>query len=380
MVKKVKFWVSALLLSMMIAVSAQGQMQNNRDVPYGWKTDTTQRIIPLSELQVVLPRNSFPTIDFPTFTGRKEGLQNFYEKEPVIAVAIKGNAKAYPLNMLTTHEISNDTLSGVPILATYCPLCNASVVYNRQIKQNGTTHLLHFEVSGMLRKSDMVMADKKTESWWQQLSGKALVGDYAGSVLEMIPSQVITVQEFFDRYPQGQILSTDTKQQERYGKNPYSSYDKESGRPMNSFFNHDSIDNRLPPMQRVVDVQIAEKYKAYPLPTVAAKKVLHDQFQGKDIVLFYRPSAISVLDKSVIRNSRTVGTVTALNPVVEGNLLHFTPHNENFKDEQTGSIWDVTGYCTQGKYKGTQLRTHLYGVHFAFAWLAFHPDTKIYSP
>ena len=380
MVRFKTIWKAVLLLGIIFSISAQGQMQNRRGVPYGWKTDTTQRIIPLNELQVVLPRGSFPTIDFPAFTGRKEGRKNFYEKEPVIAVAINGRAKAYPLNMLTTHEISNDTLSGVPILATYCPLCNASVVYDRRVQHEGREHLLNFEVSGMLRKSDMVMADKKTESWWQQLSGKALVGDFAGAVLDIIPSQVITVEEFFERYPEGKILSTNTKQRERYGKNPYSSYDKEGGRPMNSFFDHDNIDNRLPPMQRVVDVQIGEHYKAYPLPVVENKKVLHDQFQGENIVLFYRPSAVSVLDKSVIRNSRTVGTVTALYPKVEGETLTFKSEGENFTDEQTGSTWDVTGYCTQGKYKGTQLRTHFYGVHFAFAWLAFHPETEIYKP
>jgi len=371
----------ALLVLVFTALlpSAQGQMQNRRGVPYAWKTDTSQRVIPLEELQVVLPRRSFPTIDYPAFMAKNEGLKNFYHKEPVIAVCIGGRAKAYPLNMLTTHEISNDTLAGVPLLATYCPLCNASVVYDRRIKHEGEEHLLEFEVSGMLRKSDMVMADKATESWWQQLSGKGLVGDYAGAELRIIPSQVITVEEFFDRFPEGKILSTHTKYRERYGKNPYSSYDDKDGRPMNMFFNHEHIDRRLPPMQRVVNVEVNDAFKVYPLPTVAEAKVLHDRFEGVRIVLFYRPSAVSVLDKTNIRDSRTVGTVTALYPQVGDTELTFTSSGPHFQDKETGSTWDVTGYCVKGTHQGVQLRKHLYGMHFAFAWLAFHPETEIYQ-
>ena len=67
--------------------------------------------------------------------------------------------------------------------------------------------MLEFEVSGMFRKSGMVMADKQTETWWQQLIGNVIVGELAGAELKTIPSMVISAEEFFSRYPQGQILS-----------------------------------------------------------------------------------------------------------------------------------------------------------------------------
>ena len=62
------------------------------------------------------------------------------------------------------HEIYNDSLGGTPILPTFCPLCNSSVVYDRRLTHQGKEYLLEFEVSGMLRNSDMVMADKQTET------------------------------------------------------------------------------------------------------------------------------------------------------------------------------------------------------------------------
>lgn len=245
-----------LLFSMTISY-VKAQMQNPRNVEYDWKTDTTKSIVDLEEITVVLPRNSFPKIDYPNFIGKEDSLNKFFKQEPVISVSINGEAKAYPLNILTMHEISNDSLGGVPILPTYCPLCNSSVVYDRRLKHNEKEYLLDFEVSGMLRNSDLIMADKQTETWWQQLMGLGIVGELADVELEVIPSLVISVEDFFGRYPNGKILSpnTGTDSQKNYGKNPYENYDNESGKPYERYFDHAKLGYKLPPMERLIDLK-----------------------------------------------------------------------------------------------------------------------------
>ena len=50
-----------------------------------------------------------------------------------------------------------------------------------------------------------------------------------------------------------------------------------------------------------------------------------------------------------------------------------------FFDKKTKSSWDLTGLCIDGKLKGKQLKIEPYSIHFAFAWLAFNPDSEIYS-
>lgn len=67
-------------------------------------------------------------------------------------------------------EIANDTVGGVPVAVTFCPLCNTALVFDRRVQ--GRT--LDFGVSGNLRNSDLVMYDRQTESWWQQFGGRAL--------------------------------------------------------------------------------------------------------------------------------------------------------------------------------------------------------------
>lgn len=361
--------------------SAKAQLKNPRNVQYNWNTDTTKRTVELSEITMAVPRNTFPTIDFPAFISKTEGLNNFFIHEPVISVVINGEAKAYPLNMLTMHEISNDSLGGIPILPTYCPLCNSSVVYDRRLEHNGKEYLLDFEVSGMLRNSDMVMADKQTETWWQQLMGYGLVGELAGVELKVIPSLVISVEDFFIRYPDGQILSpeTGTDAQERYGMNPYENYDSEDNLPYERYFDHSKLDSRLQPMERVIDVKGSDAYKIYPFSIIAKKGVINDRYDGRNIVIFYKEGAVSVLDNKEIAKSKNIGSATVFSSDIEGQVLTFKKKNNKFVDNETNSVWDITGRCTKGELKGKELNPEPHSNHFAFAWLTFHPESEIYE-
>ncbi|MBW8052053.1 MAG: DUF3179 domain-containing protein, partial [Cytophagales bacterium] len=135
---------------------------NKEKINQEWKTDITNKSVPLNEFIALLKRDGIPPIDNPKFWNKEEGDKVFFKHEPVIAVAINGKAKAYPLSILTWHEIVNDRIAGVDISATYCPLCNAAIVFDRKLNFKGKEYLLDFGVSGMLRKSDMVMWDRQT--------------------------------------------------------------------------------------------------------------------------------------------------------------------------------------------------------------------------
>lgn len=69
-------------------------------------------------------------------------------------------ARAYPLQILMYHEIVNDRFEGVPMAVTFCPRCNASIVFERRVGES----VLDFGTTGRLRFSDLVMYDRQTES------------------------------------------------------------------------------------------------------------------------------------------------------------------------------------------------------------------------
>ena len=358
------------------------QIQNPKDIPFEWMTDLSKHSVELSEIQIVLPKGSFPTLDFPKFVGKEEGLKTFFAKEPVIAVEINGQAKAYSLNILTMHEISNDVLGEVPILITYCPLCNSGIVYDRNLKFKDKNFLLEFEASGMLRMSDMVMLDRNTETLWQQLMGVAIAGELDTQQLEILPSLILSVEQFFNRYPFGEILSKQTgfaESEKNYGSNPYENYDDKNSKPYERFFDSDKVDKRLPPMERIVDIENDGKYKVYTFTDIASAGVINDTFKNSEVVLFHQAGTVSILDKEDISASKDVGTVVVYNRVLDGETLTFKRKSGKFKDVQTGSSWGITGYCHEGKLKGKQLKIQPHSNHFAFAWLAFYPDSEIYK-
>jgi len=370
-----------LSLFLLVLTGSFAQFQNTKNLPFTWKTDIKKHSVPLSEIQIVLPKGSFPKIDFPKYVGKQEAQNMFFGKEPVIAVSINGESKAFPLNMLTIHEMVNDNLGGVPILATYCPLCNSGVVFNRTITNKSKQETLVFEVSGMLRNSDMVMMDTTTESLWQQLTGDGIVGNYSGAQLKVIPSLIVSVDEFFMRYPMGQILSKKTAiadAEKFYGNNPYVDYDSKD-KPMSRFFEASKVSTKLPAMERLVDVKSKGEYKVYPFSIAAKKGVINDHFNDAKVVIFYQSGTVSVMDKSLIKDSKDVGTVTVFSRILEGKELHFNKIINGFQDDLTHSKWDIMGYCFEGKFKGKQLSIEPHGNHFAFAWLAFYPETKIFE-
>ena len=377
----IRYTFFLLLLTLVAGPSQKGfsQLKNPRDTPYLWKTDTTNKTVQLSEFTVAVPKGAFPVLNTPRFIGADKGRQAYFRHEPVISLAIDGHARAYPLNVLTVHEIANDTLAGIPVLVSYCPLCNASAVYDRRLNHKGQERLLTFGVSGMLRHSDMVMYDLQTETWWQQLMGEALVGHSAGAELKVVPSLVISVDEFFQRYPNGQILSPQTGLAGGYGQNPYVGYDNLKGSPYGDFIENDKVDKRLPPMERVVDVESKGKRKIYPFSLIAKKDVINDTFHDKHIVIFYKSGTVSVLDERDISKSRNVGSATLFNAVLDGKKLTFRKKGEQFTDQETGSVWDITGRSIAGPMKGKQLRIEPHSNHLAFAWLAFYPESEIYK-
>ena len=350
---------------------------NPRNIEVDWETDKTNKIVPLEEFTTLLMPDGIPPIDEPKFWNKEQALQAYFEHEPVIALSLNGEAKAYPLSVLMFHEIVNDSLDNVPIAITYCPLCNAAIVFDRRFSHQGNDYVLDFGVSGMLRKSDLVMWDRQTQSWWQQLTGEALVGLFAGSTLDFIPSMLISLEDYSTTYPDGKILSTETGHFRQYGTNPYTQYDSpENTQPR--FFKED-IDERLPAMERIINVHIGGDYKVYPLSIVQQKKVINDRFNDKLLVLFFEEKTVSVLDEAQIAESKQIGSVTVFRATIDNQPLTFTRTDNGFRDDQTNSIWSITGKCIDGKFKGRELWPINHGNHFAFAWFAFHPESEIYG-
>ena len=185
------------------------------------KTDFSRHSVDYSEIMSGgPPKDGIPPVDDPKFVHVSEA-KGLGEREPVIGLVINGDARAYPLRILVWHEIVNDTVGGVPVAVTYCPLCNTALVFDRRLEGR----VLDFGTTGKLLKSNLVMYDRQTESWWQQFLGEAIVGELTGARLAMLASRIESLANFRKRAPEGRLLVPNDPRMRRYGFNPYVGYD-----------------------------------------------------------------------------------------------------------------------------------------------------------
>lgn len=314
------------------------------------------------------PPDGIPPIDNPTFDSIADGDAWLEDQQPVIALAVAGEARAYPLAILTRHEIANDEIAGIPVAVTFCPLCNAAVVFKREV----AGEVLRFGVSGNLRHSDMIMWDNKTLSWWQQFTGEAIVGGLTGTRLEMIPAPLVSWGDFKETYPAGTVLSTSGRS---YGYNPYQGYDSTES----PFLFLGSVDRRLRATERVLGYFAEGTAVAYPLATIAEEKLIEDRINEQPVVIFFKPGQVSALDQSIIAISKEVGSASMYYAELDGQSLTFSEADGRITDNETGSEWNLFGQAVSGELAGRQLQPILSHMHFWFAWAAFQPDTAIYG-
>ena len=338
----------------------------------GWRTDFAIASIELSELTQGQVKDGIPALSDPKFLPVSE-VTFLGDQEPVVAFQHNGEARAYPLQILTWHEIVNDVVGGKPVLITFCPLCNTAITFDRTI--DGT--ILKFGVSGFLRNSDLVMFDNETESLWQQITGEAIVGVRTGTRLEPLPSSIVSWEDFRTSFPQGLVQSLDTGFSRPYGRNPYPGYDDINSSP---FLFRGEADDRLAAMERVVTVELGGETVAYPMRFLSDSSVVADRVGGQDIVVFFKPGTVSALDLASIADSRAVGSAAVFRPEVNGRSLTFVAEGESFLDRQTGTLWNIFGEAVSGDLEGETLESIVSGNHFWFAWAAFKPETRIWDP
>lgn len=303
-----RFVLTAVIATLGLVGFSSASAQFDGPLPWGWEREFPlngfqKASVPIDEIiSGGPPRDGIPAIDTPKFETVAQQLSTLAPNEPVISLIKNGEAKAYPLRILMWHEIANDTIGGLPVAVTYCPLCNSAIVFERRVGGQVTT----LGVSGKLRNSDMIMYDRLTENWWQQFTGEAIVGPRTGEKLKIVPSRLESFERFAKRAPNGQVLVPNNPNARRYGANPYVNYDS-SARP---FLYRGSMPEGIAPMERVVRIDGT----AWSLPLLRAQRRI---VEG-DLVLTWEPGQTSAVDTGRIVDGRDVGNVLVQRQTANG--------------------------------------------------------------
>jgi len=262
------------------------------------------------------PKDGIPSIDNPKFISVEDADKWLSDDEFGLAIIHKGVKRFYSFQVLVWHEIVNDIIAGDPVLVTYCPLCGSGIVFERTIDGEE----VEFGTSGKLFNSNLVMYDRKTDTYWSQIGGRAIFGPLTGKELKLFPADVTTWGEWKKVHPDSEVLNKVAGSRRNYGTDPYGDY-YESRRLI---FPVDDSDDSLHPKAVVFGIEVNGKYKAYSELDVKSSKVIEDTVNGVDV--------------KIERDEAGIVTITNL----ETNER--IPHERDF--------W--------------------------FAWFAFHPETGLY--
>lgn len=327
-------------------------------------------IIDVSELRSGgPPPDGIPSIDEPRFLATSD--VRFLENvEPVLALEIDGDERAYPLQVMTWHEVVNDTVAGIPVAVTYCPLCNTAIAFDRRLD----ARVLSFGTSGMLFNSALVMYDRQTESLWSHFTSQALAGVLTGERLATFPVSVVSWAEWRSAHPSGRVLSRDTGFERDYGRNPYPGYDDVDTPP---FLFDGEVDGRLAAKERIVGIGLNRDPVAVRLAPLSDRGVLVVEVGGESLTVWQRPGTSSALDAGDVSSGRDIGATAVFVPKIDGRTLTFERDGDQFVDRETGTTWDIFGRGVSGPLRGERLESVDHVDTFWFAWAAYQPQTRL---
>ena len=347
-------------------VSASGLQMLGGVIPTG----APEPLVPLDEIRSGgPPPDGIPSVDDPSFLEPGE-VSFLGETEPVLALDIDGDARAYPVQILMWHEIVNDTVGGVPVSVTYCPLCNSAVAYDRRVDDR----VLEFGTSGSLWNSALVMYDRQTETLWSHFTGQAILGELTGIELATFPVQTVPWGVWRDANPGGLVLSRDTGFERDYGRNPYPGYDDVNSEP---FLFEGEVDGRFTAMTRIVGVELDGEALGVPLVTLQERTVVDATVAGTDVVVVWRAGTASALDAGDVAAGDDVGSTGVFVAELDGEPVDLTTRDGAIVDAATGSEWDVLGTAIDGPLAGARLTAVPHVDTFWFAWSTFRPDTVV---
>jgi hypothetical protein len=315
------------------------------------------------------PPDGIPPIDEPVF-HRAGDVDFLSDDEPVLALEIDDEARAYPVQVMIWHEIVNDTFGDRPVTVTYCPLCNTAIAVDRRVGDR----VLSFGTSGMLYNSALVMYDRQTRSLWSHFTGQAVAGVLTGTELKGIPIQTLAWGDWLEANPDGLVLSRETGVDRDYGRNPYPGYDDIDEAP---FLFDGEVDGRLAAKERVVGFGLDTEPTAVRLEPLLDDGVVPAEVAGRPVTVWAVRGTSSALEGNSVDDGRDVGSTGVFRAEHEGRELTFRRDGETFVDTETGSRWDISGQAVDGPLTGAQLEALEHVDTFWFAWGAFSPDTVL---
>lgn len=310
-------------------------------------TSTSRLYAPLSPEEYVaalrggrVGTGGIPSIDAPEFWTAETADRFLDGNDIVFGFVHGGEARAYPQQIMVRHEVVNDTVGGLPVAITYCPLVGDILA----VERGDTT----FGVSGLIVNSNLTLLNRETDALVPQMLSTWINGTMATLALIEHPVAWTSWDRWRSLHPSTAVMRPPYDREFSAYTDPYGSYNPLRGyympdRP--SLFPPLHVDERFPPKRIFIGARTNDRAVAFDLALLRQSGVLELDAGGEPFVAVYDPE----LDTGHVFAGAAAGT-----PRVEGlwpDRVHWPDRPEPRKINSFQAMW--------------------------FAWAGFYPDITV---
>jgi len=273
----------------------------------------------------------------------------------VFGLEVNGDARAYPKRIMAWHEMFVDDVGGIPVAGVYCTLCGSMILY--KTKANGVKH--EIGTSGFLYRSNKLMYDKKTQSLWNTLWGRPVIGKLADEDIELERMSIVTTTwgEWKKRHPGTKVLSLDTGHRRDYRE----------GAAYNQYFATDELMFAVPKLDKrlknkddvlgLIFVEYADMPFAISSAYLSGNPIYQNKIGEKEFVVFTDKSGASRVYES------------------KGKIFTDWDKLYSVKDSKD-TKWTLSESKIESSDGDTLYRLPAHRA-FWFGWYSAYPNTKL---
>jgi hypothetical protein len=295
--------------------------------------------------------NAFQAVDFPELAEDATSLP-LKDNTQLGIVEYEGVTKAYPLDYVIHHHIINDRFGERIVALTYCAMCRSIIPFD--VTDIGPLFV------GSFKNANMIVADRKTKTFFQQATFESIIGKLHPRSLTMLPFQILSWEEVKKLQPMPAVARV-TAQDFREFQLPIPGIWKkiiasEATPGLPSSDRDKSFSSRT----HVIGVigKIANPQVVYLKDDLVKSGLVNN----KELDIFFIAIGNAV---NCFKNS------------VNGKSLNITiTSNKTLSDSLSGTIWDI-----RGKYISGEIKAHLVPIaisdEYWFSWKRFHSTSKL---
>lgn len=292
--------------------------------------------------------NWFRAVYFPPMASDTDALP-IKDENQLALIEVNGISKAYPLDYVVHHHIINDSFGDKTIALTYCAMCRSIIPFD--VTEIGPLFVASF------KNANMIVADKKTKTFFQQATFNSIIGRIHPYSLKMIPFQILSWKDIKELTPMPQIA--------KVVPNDFRAFSL----PMPGVWKK-VMSTELTP-------GLSTKDKTFPSKTAV---IGISDSSGTSVVYL----KTEVNSKIVVKNERLGFTLISVNNTVNGfknkigelELNLSLDSSYKITDLNSDTIWDLRGKYMKGPIKGN-LESIFLSDEYWFSWKKFHKDSVL---